>query len=66
MTLKENRSFYFSVEGQTEKWYFEWLQNIINAEPASKYKVKIDVKKKSAFANKATVCHWENRYNPYM
>lgn len=47
MTLKENRSFYFSVEGQTEKWYFEWLQNIINAEPASKYKVKIDVKKEN-------------------
>lgn len=42
--MKENRLYYFSVEGETEKWYLEWLQKTINSEPASKYMVKFDVK----------------------
>lgn len=28
---KLGRKFYFSVEGETEKWYLEWLQKEINA-----------------------------------
>jgi len=27
---KITRQYYFSVEGQTEKWYLKWLQDIIN------------------------------------
>ena len=41
---KENQIYYFSVEGETEKWYLDWLQNTINAEPAAKYTVKLDGK----------------------
>lgn len=26
---KENRTYYFSVEGETEKWYLDWLQSTI-------------------------------------
>ncbi|MDE7327779.1 MAG: RloB family protein [Lachnospiraceae bacterium] len=41
---KENRTYYFSVEGETEQWYLEWLQMIINAEETAKYTVKLDTK----------------------
>lgn len=41
---KENRVFYFSVEGETEKWYLEWLQKTINTMPAARYNVKFDIK----------------------
>lgn len=39
---KENRTYYFSVEGETEKRYFHWLQNIINSTEESKYSVKLN------------------------
>ncbi len=41
---KENRTYYFSVEGDTEQWYLEWLQRMINAEPNARYTVKLDSK----------------------
>ncbi|MDD4761164.1 MAG: RloB domain-containing protein [Bacteroidaceae bacterium] len=41
---KENRTYYFSVEGETEKWYLDWLQGAINVNPAAKYTVKLDSK----------------------
>lgn len=41
---KENRVCYFSVEGETEKWYLEWLQRTINSEPAALCKARFDVK----------------------
>lgn len=41
---KENRIHYFSVEGETEKWYFDWLQSMINNTPEAKYKVKLNSK----------------------
>ena len=28
---KETKKYYFSVEGETEKWYLEWLENTINS-----------------------------------
>lgn len=41
--MKENRKYYFTVEGETEKWYLQWLQDTVNAEPTSKYrKISID------------------------
>ncbi|MBT9776449.1 RloB domain-containing protein [Clostridium sp. MCC353] len=41
---KEKRTYYFSVEGETEKWYLDWLQNAINAAPEATYTVKLDCK----------------------
>lgn len=38
---KENRRYVFTVEGETEQWYFEWLQAQINACDESKYTVSI-------------------------
>lgn len=36
--------YYLSVEGETEKWYFECLQNLINDKEELSYKVKFDIK----------------------
>lgn len=41
---KENRTYYFSVEGETEQWYLEWLQSMVNADPTTTYTVKLDSK----------------------
>jgi hypothetical protein len=41
---KENRTYYFSVEGETEKWYLDWLQGQINTNPNAKCTVKLDSK----------------------
>ncbi|SFG75502.1 RloB domain-containing protein [Sporolactobacillus nakayamae] len=41
---KLTNTFYFTVEGETEKWYLEWLQKQINSNPDAKYKVFIDSK----------------------
>lgn len=41
---KENRIYYFSVEGETEKWYLDWLQDRVNAEQAAQYTVKLNSK----------------------
>jgi len=43
--MKEYRKYYFTVEGETEQWYLQWLQNQINTEPASTYKVTLDCPK---------------------
>lgn len=41
---KETRKYYFSVEGETEKMYIDWLQRIINMESEASYCVKFDCK----------------------
>jgi len=38
---KENRRYVFTVEGETEQWYFDWLQEQINACDESKYTVSL-------------------------
>ena len=38
---KENRRYVFTVEGETEQWYLEWLQQKINSCDESKYTVSI-------------------------
>lgn len=40
---KETRQYTLTVEGETEKMYFEWLQKEINTSENAKYKVKINV-----------------------
>ena len=39
---KETKKYFFTVEGETEKWYFEWLQHIINLTSTALYTVKFD------------------------
>lgn len=39
---KETKKYFFSVEGETEKWYFEWLQRTINSSNIALYTVKFD------------------------
>lgn len=41
---KEKKAYYFSVEGETEKWYLDWLQDTINAHSTARYTVKLDSK----------------------
>lgn len=36
---KMNSRYYFTVEGETEKWYLEWLRNSINADPRATCKI---------------------------
>lgn len=40
--MKENRKYYFTVEGETEHWYLQWLQSKINVETTSTYTVSLD------------------------
>lgn len=42
MAIKENRKYVFTVEGETEKWYLDWLQKEINKNTDSKYIVIIN------------------------
>ena len=42
MMRKEKMTYYFSVEGETEKWYLEWLQHLINQTTDARYSVKFD------------------------
>ena len=38
---KETKKYTFTVEGETEKWYFDWLKECINSTEESKYNVSI-------------------------
>jgi len=38
---KLTKKYYFSVEGETEQWYLQWLQNKINSDPDTQYTVKL-------------------------
>lgn len=40
--MKPNRKYYFTVEGETEQWYLQWLQKKINSEMTSKHTVTLD------------------------
>lgn len=42
---KTNFKYYFTVEGETEKWYLDWLKQLINNEPSAVHTVTIDSKK---------------------
>lgn len=45
--LRQSKKFFLSVEGETEKWYFEHLCRLINASDKAQYKLslKCDVEK---------------------
>lgn len=40
---KTTKKYYFTVEGETEKWYLEWLRDRINECEEAEYKVSFDV-----------------------
>lgn len=42
--MKTTRKYHFSVEGETEKWYLDWLQKTINNESSATHKVLIESK----------------------
>lgn len=42
--MKKVNSYYFSVEGENEKWYFEHLQNLINNSEESIFNVQFIIK----------------------
>ena len=37
----ETKKYVFTVEGETEQWYFYWLRDQINTCPMRKYNVAI-------------------------
>lgn len=39
--LKETKKYTFTVEGETEKWYFDWLEEQINACEDAAYRASI-------------------------
>lgn len=64
--MKTNRKYYFSVEGETEQWYLDHLQRLINNTPESKYTVTLTHKKQKnpvkmvkslTIAGKTTIWH---------
>lgn len=44
MIMKKNRKYFISVEGETEKWYFEHLQYLINHSQESVFTTKFVIK----------------------
>lgn len=39
--LRQSLKFFLSVEGETEKWYFEHLRDLVNASPDARYKLTL-------------------------
>ena len=63
---KQQNVYYFSVEGDTEKWYLQWLMQIINADEHSRFLVKFNIKiekdplsfvKRMAIISKTEITH---------
>ena len=63
---KQTLTYYFSVEGETEQWYLEWLEAQINANEHANYIVKFIAKvekdpvsfiKKLVVQKKTTIWH---------
>lgn len=44
MAEKQTLKFYFSTEGETERWYLEHLQTLINNCTEAEYKVSFIIK----------------------
>ncbi|MCI8370584.1 MAG: RloB domain-containing protein [Clostridia bacterium] len=62
MVRKENFTYYLSVEGETEKYYFEHLRDIINADPAAvrTFVLRCDVEKNPlSYAKRKNACSIE-------
>ena len=53
MIKKICNQYYFSVEGETEKWYFEHLQELINNSGEIPFKVNFDIKINKSIVSRA-------------
>ena len=53
MVKKTCNQYYFSVEGETEKWYFEYLQELINSTDEIPFKVNFDIKINKSIISRA-------------
>ena len=53
MIKKICNQYYLSVEGETEKWYFEHLQELINSSKEIPFKVKFDIKINKSIISRA-------------
>ncbi len=42
--MKQSKKFFFSVEGETELWYLQWLSHSLNASSQAKFKSSFDCK----------------------
>ena len=64
---KENRTYFFSVEGDTEKWYLDWLQTTINSTPEARFTVKLDskIQKDPLNPGQRNDYSWKNRNHSY-
>lgn len=67
MKIKPSKRYYFSVEGNTEKMYLDWLQELINKQEKCQFKVKFDTKveknpkrrvKSLNIIDKTEIFHW--------
>ena len=63
---KITKKYYFSVEGETEQWYLEWLRDLINASPSAKCKVVIDCKVQKDPVKRAEGVMERNKENGYV
>lgn len=39
--LRQSLKYFLSVEGETERWYFEHLQDLVNTSPDARYKLTL-------------------------
>lgn len=53
MVKKTCNQYYLSVEGETEKWYFEYLQELINSTDEIPFKVNFDIKINKSIISRA-------------
>ena len=53
MIKKICNQYYLSVEGETEKWYFEYLQELINSSEEIPFKVNFDIKINKSIISRA-------------
>ena len=64
--IRKTLKYYFSTEGETEKWYLDYLEKIINSSH-SLYKVSLESKKDSpiGYAKRVTIIQAANIYNVF-
>lgn len=39
--LRQSVKFYLSVEGETERWHFEHLRNLVNSSPHARHRLAL-------------------------
>ncbi len=63
--MKQNLNYYFTVEGETEQWYFEWLQDTVNADSRAAFNVSLKAEKQKDPLKKAKRINVPNSIDIY-